>query len=529
MIQTTNQFNATANGTIRPLAINAKISFTKQRNQNMGWFILDQSLLDGDDILATNPDDMFQLWDAYDYYDISQDIIGMSWGRSVAFPYNVQSAFCDLQLNNVSQKYTYGNTSSVLDGYILPKRPIITYAGFKIHQSAETVPVFVGLTQSMPKYSSQNDIVATFSSQDFLSEIASMELNDTVMLRNVRTDEAIATILDEFGMDSTMYQLDKGINVIPFCVFESGYNAGNILQKLVQAENGRMWLDEKGIIRFEPRTADVGKTPVMTFDEDNIVSITPSRTDGIVNRVKITSDIREVQDKQPIFSMANEDGYTQPANDDAYRVKANGNADIWISFDDPIWNATANPVLNGDPDDSAFSAFDLSGNEVSSGVSAVGTLFAESMKLTFTNSNNFPVSINFIEIWGEPAKVVDTIKYNAYDEDSVEAFGEMVLSIEDNNYFGSYNNADHYAEDVLKHRAEYSPTITLTVKGNPALQLSDIITLDYKYDGYYRVVGIKSSITSQSGYQTQLTVEKFELLTAFVLDESVLDGTDVLM
>lgn len=529
MIQTTNQFNATANGTIRPLAINAKISFTKQRNQFMGWFILDQSLLDGDDILATNPDDMFQLWDAYDYYDVSQDIIGMSWGRSVAFPYNVQSAFCDLQLNNVSQKYTYGNTSSVLDGYILPKRPIITYAGFKIHQSAETVPVFVGLTQSMPKYSSQNDIVATFSSQDFLSEIASMELNDTVMLRNVRTDEAIATILDEFGMDSTMYQLDKGINVIPFCVFESGYNAGNILQKLVQAENGRMWLDEKGIIRFEPRTADVGKTPVMTFDEDNIIDIKPSRTDGIVNRVKITSDIREVQDKQPIFSMANENGYTQPANEDAYRVKANGNADIWISFDDPIWSATANPVLNGDPDDSAFSAFDLSGNEVSSGVSAVGTLFAESMKLTFTNSNNFPVSINFIEIWGEPAKIVDTIKYNAYDEDSVEAFGEMVLSIEDNNYFGSYNNADHYAEDVLKHRAEYSPTITLTVKGNPALQLSDIITLDYKYDGYYRVVGIESSITSQSGYQTQLTVEKFELLTAFVLDESVLDGTDVLM
>lgn len=529
MINTTTQFASTANGTIRPLAVSAKISFTKQRNQYMGWFILDQSLLDGDDILATNPDDMFQLWNAYDYYEVSKDIIGMNWSRSVAFPYNIQSALCELQLNNVAQKYTYGNSSSPLYNYILPKRPIITYAGFRIHGSAEVVPVFVGLTQKMPKYSAENDIVATFSAQDFLSEIASMQLNDTVMLRDARTDEAIEAILNEFGMDATMYQLEKGINKIPFCVFESGANAGNILAKLVQAENGRMWLDEKGIIRFEPRTADVGKTPVMTFDEDNIVTITPSRTDGIVNRVKIKSDIREVQANQPIFSMANEDGYTRASTEDGYRVKANGNTDIWLSFDDPIWSATANPVLNGNPDDSAFSAVDLSGQAVSSGITAVGTLFADSMKLTFTNANNYPVSINYLEIWGEPAKVVDTIKYDAYDEDSVEAFGEMVLDIEDNNYFGSYNNADDYAEDILKRRADYSPTITLTVKGNPALQLSDAVYIDYKYHGNYRVIGIKSSITNGSGYQTAITVEHFDLLEAFILDQSVLDGTDVLM
>lgn len=528
MITTSNEFNAIANGTIRPLALNAKISFTKERSDDVNWFVLDQSQLNGADILATDPDDVIQLWDAYEWTDHTPDVMGMTWSRSVAFPYNVQSAFCELELNNVSQKYTYDNANSPLNGYILPKRPIRTYAGFKKGGASESVPVFIGLTQKMPKYSGLNDTRATFSAQDFLSEIANTQLNQTVMLRDVRTDEAIATILDTYGMDASMYDLAQGLNTIPFLVFESGLNAGNILAKLVQAENGKLWLDEKGIIRFEPRIADIGKTAVMTFDADNIIEITPSRTDGIVNRVKIKSDIRAVQDRQPIFSMANENGYQSSADEDSYRINSLGNKDIWLSFDDPIWSATLNPILNGSSDDSFFTAFDLSGNAVGSGITATGYLFSDSMKITFTNANNFAVSISFLEIWGEPAKIVDTIKYNAYDDESVEKFGEMILDISDNDYFGSYSNADSYAMDILSRRAGYSPTMTLKVKGNPALQLGDIIHIDYKYAGDYKIVSIKSSITNGGGFTQELTVERTQIVFPFILDASILDGDDVL-
>jgi hypothetical protein len=151
------------------------------------------------------------------------------------------------------------------------------------------------------------------------------------------------------------------------------------------------------------------------------------------------------------------------------------------------------------------------------------------MKVVFTNATGAPASISFLEIWGEPAKVIDTIEYNAYDDESVEQFGEMILDVSDNDYFGSYNNADSYAMDVLRRRAGYSPTMTMQVKGNPALQLGDVIHIDYKYEGDYKVVGIKSAITNSAGFTTTLTVEKFTLMTAFKLDVSVLDGTDVLM
>ena len=213
MITTSTTFEQVAESTVRPIAQKTFISFTKVRNNTLDWFTLDQSELDGGDILATDPNDVIQAWDAYEWSDFSKDLIRVDWSRSVEFPYGVQSATCDITLNNTTQKYTYENSDSPLHGYILPKRPIRTYAGFKKDGTAEVVPAFVGLTQGMPSYSGLNNATASFTALDFLSEIANTQLGQTIMLRDVRTNEAIASILDAYGLDSSMYSLDRGLNV----------------------------------------------------------------------------------------------------------------------------------------------------------------------------------------------------------------------------------------------------------------------------------------------------------------------------
>lgn len=526
MIGTSTRFAQISQGAVRPLAIDAMVSFSKQRNPSVDWFVLDVSELDGVDILATEGNEPIQPWDAYEYQSVKDDIIDMSWSRSVEFPYNVQSAICDISLNNTTGKYTYGNPNSPIGSEILPSRPIRTYAGFVTDGSREVVPVFVGLTQKTPNYNGQHETVATFTSMDFLSEIASMALTQTSMFRDARTDEVIAEILNQFGLDPSMYSLSRGQNTIPFIYFEKGQNAGEVLRKLVEAENGALWLNEKGIIRFEPRSGSVAKTDSMHFDESNIIELQPSREDGIVNHVRIKSDVRKIQESQPVFSAANENGYSSAPSEDAYRIRANSSTDIWLNFDDPIWSADTTPVLDGANNTSNFTALNLAGQAVHSGITCAGTLFADSMKLTFTNTNNFPVSLSYLEIWGEPARVVDTIKYDAYDEDSVEAFGEKVLEITDNDYFATFDNVDAFAEDIIYRRKDYSPTIKLKVKGNPALQLGDAITLSGEKAGRYSVIGIDSKITQSGGYECTLTIEKS--FYPFILDVSVLDGADLL-
>lgn len=529
MINVSNGFNSVANGSVRPLVGGVHISWNKNRDDDINWFVLDKSQLDGSDILAQDTSDPIQFWDSYDYVRETDRLIKQEWSRSVEFPYNVQTALASFSLNNYDGRYTYNGSSDIAQN-VLPKRPVRLYAGFKVNGASEVIPQFVGMTEKCPTYSGTANNIATFTASDFMSQIADFKLTQTIMSQNVRTDQAIEIILQQFGLEPTMYSLEPGVNVIPFFYLEKGKDAGNALKKLIQAENGRLWLDEKGIVRFVPRTAYIGQTPVMQFNDSNIISAKASGTSGIVNTVHIKSEIRRVMDNQQVYTMTNELGWQNA--DDGYRVNANGVLEVWASFNDPLWTGNVSPTLNGSDDDSAFTAVDLSGNAVNSGVTIVGTLFADSAKLEITNANNFPVSISFISLWGQPAKVADVIEYQAYDDESVEKFGSQSIEITDNPFFGSYNNADSYGDYIISKRKDYNSSLELRVKGNPALQLGDIVEVinenAVQSDYNYTVVAIKNVLDSK-GLTTNLTVEYFgALMSPFVLDVSVLDGTDVL-
>ena len=529
MITVSDKFHQLAATSVRPLDWDVAISFTKKRNTGIKWFTLDQSALDGADLLGSSDQNPIQLWDAYDYMFLKERLVSMNFSRSVEFPYNIQSCIADFELNNYDKHFSFSEdgSASPIGKYILPKRPCRLYMGFK---GGGLVPVFVGLTQGLPTYDGNLDEVVSFTAMDFLSEIGEMSLKNMVMMRNVRTDQVIATILNQFGLDPAMYKLSAGLNVIPFVYFASGKNAGNALKELVQAENGAMWLDEQGIIRFQPRTSIIGKQPVMAFNATTIIKATPSRTDSIVNTIKVKSEIRAVQAFQSIFTMDNSNGYSGESKEDAYRLPANSTKDVWISFDDPIWQCSANPVLKGNSDNSNFTVVDLNGKSVSEKVSATGTLFADSMKLTFVNTNSFPVSVNFLQIFGEPAKQVSgsPIEYEAHDSESVEKYGVQALEINDNDCFGNYKNIDNYATDILKKYANYSPILKLEVKGNPALQLQDIVSVDFKeFVGDYQIIGIEMSF-GDSQLKTTLTLKKTTVVSPFILDQSALDSTDVL-
>ena len=533
MIKVSDEFHKLAAAPVRPLDWDVAISFSKQRNPDTAWFQLNQSQLNGTDLLTSDMENPIQLWDTYEYSYLKERLIGASFTRSVEFPYNVQSCIADFDLNNYDRLFSYtedeNDNLSPIAKYILPKRPCRLYLGFK---GGGLAPIFVGLTQGLPEYEGEMDEVAKFTAMDFLSEIGEMSLNEMVMMRNVRTDEVIVKILEQFGVDDSMYNLDPGLNVIPFVYFSTDKNAGNALRELVQAENGALWLDEQGIIRFQPRTSYVGKEPVMIFDETSIIKATPSRTTGIVNRVMITSEIREVQAFQTIFTGDNSNGFNNSdASQDPYRLPANSKTEVWVQFDDPIWTAETTIELDGSPDHSNFTAVDLGGNPVTKNITATGELFPESMKISFTNTNNFAVSVNFLQLFGEPAKQISgsPIEYEAVDDESVEVYGTQSLEISDNKCFGNYKNIDNYASDILRKYSKYSPILTVEVKGNPALQLQDIITLDFRnYGGDYQVVGEEIKF-EDSKLSTTLTLTAIEVVSPFILDVSVLDGKDVLV
>lgn len=518
MIQTSYEFSKIAQGAIRPLDWGLNVSLTKNKDSQKTWFTLNQSELNGNDILSQPENQPIQLWDYYDYETMRDRVISMDIERSVEFPYNVQSAFLDVTLDNHDGALSVGENP-----YMLPKRPLRAYLGFA---DAGVIPQFVGLTQDMPKYSGLHDNTLTWTANDFLNDIGNKQLGGSVILENVTTGEAIAKVLDLYGMEPSMYDIAPGLNTIPFVYFDNDKNAGNALRELVEAEGGRLWLSETGVIKFEDGAADLDEQAVALFDETNITGYKPSQTDNIVNHVKIKSEVRQVTESKAIYDFKNE-FYAEDMQDilkDPYHIDADGGQlTVWVEFENPVLDLDTNMILNGTTG-SSFTAKFPGGASVSAGISAEVTPFAKSAKIVFTNNYaaSAVVRIYEIKLFGRPAEIVDTIDLDVTDPISIEKFGDKTLEI-NNNFFGSRGNAERFAQRILERRADYSPIVEITAKCNPALELGDKVELNYEANGLYKVVGIKNRL-SQKGLTQTLTLEKTQYLRSFTLNISALNS-----
>ena len=516
MQSVSTQFNQLADGDIRPVIWKADISFTKESDPDITWFTLDQSVLNGGDLLGISGDEPLLPWQYFLYQDFTERLIYMSVERSLEFPYSVVSAIADFQLNNYD-KYFTPNGSSPIASYILPKRPVRLLQGF----SSTVLPQFVGLTEGMPEIS-RTDGTATFTAMDFLTWIYDMPIRNTIAMQNVTTDEVLANIFEQFGLAPTQYDLATGRNRIPFLFFEKEQQtAGDIIRPLMQAEMGMLWLDEQGIIKFRPRLEQPSE-PVYYFDHDSINDLDTSEDDEIINHVIINTDVREVQEYQNVHSKVSSDNTLNVVPAGGSYIYPAQLSDPCLTIEEPDFGENAGV--------SWFTAARPDGTDVPSGVTVTfSELKTNTYDITFSNSNGFDVNINQLYLWGQPGKKIslEPTVYDAYDDASVAKYEEKILTI-DNNFIQSVDQAESLAYTLLDEYSEYNDIITIEVKGNPALQLSDIVDIDYEeYSGEYRIISIKNKIQDAKFTQI-LKCKKYTPRHWFTLDQSTLNGSDVL-
>jgi hypothetical protein len=511
-----NGFNELAQGDVRPHSWGALISFSKMYDEDIEFFTLNESTLNGEDILGTSEDNPLQAWDYYEYNDYSERITGFTIERTIDFPYSVVNAIADFTLNNYD-KYFTPNSSSPISSYIRPKRPVRLLQGL----SNTLLPQFVGLTQGMPEIS-ETEATATLTAVDFLTQIFDMPIRDTVAMQNVTTDEVLANIFEQFGLTSSQYDLGKGRNVIKFLFFEKDQlTAGDVIRPMMQAEGGKLWLSEEGIIRFLPRL-ELPSEPVYTFDADSIISCDVVNEDQIINHVIINTDVREVQEYQTIYSKRTNDSTLDI-------VPAGGTYTFVAQLQDPQLTVET-PVYGQNSDVSWFTAAQTSGELVSTGISVVSTVLkTNTYEVTISNSNTFPVNINQMNLWGQPAKriSVEPIVYENRDLDSIEIYEDNKLEIS-SNFIQDIDEARSLSLSILDDYSQYADIIEMEVKGNPALQSYDVVNVDYnQFVGQYRIIGMRNSLQNAKFTQI-LTARRYTPRTYFQLNVSALNSTDVL-
>lgn len=512
MISVSDVFHTEARGQIIVPNVGCRFAFNRNSTKRK-YFTLDDSVLNGPDLLAPNTDNPIQSWDEYNYTDYSGRLVRMEYSRSIEFPYGTQSALADVEVDNFDGYFTPGSGSAV-SPYNFPKRPLRLVAGF---EGTEQVQQFVGLTQEMPVIN-DNSRTAKYHAIDFLSEIGAMNLSQVVVGQDMRTDEVLKLIFRQFGVLDTQESFERGANVIPFVFFDVGENAGDVIRKLIQAEGGRLWLDEEGVLKFQARTT-ISNDPVFNFSDYQVLKMTPSSSSRIVNHVVIEADIREVQEWQTVYTKASS---SSTVSDSLWVIPAGGTLTRQLTLDDPCLSVTT-PELGKNADVSWFSIKTSGGVEVLTGVSATGVLTSNSYDLTFTNSTAQPLEVDEISLWGEPAKVVDHINYDLRDTTSEGKFGEQLMEIKDNQFFQDNSQVDSFARFIIAEYANYGTTYEAEVKGDFSIQLGDMVQFDSTCDvaGEFIVESI-SYVIGVGSMTTKLGLHAHRLGSAFVLDRSKL-------
>lgn len=486
MQTTSTLFQQRADGQMRPLAWSVLMALDRQLVADPNYFTVGVSSVGGTDIIPPDTGDVMQLWDEYEYSDYTDRLVSMEWTQTLDPQASVQSAIGTLVLDNHDDYFAADNIA-------LPGRPVRLGAGFgnQMTGTSEVLPQLVATTDA-PVFDESTKTVA-YNLSDFLATLYQQPLPNSVMMINARTDEVLDALLQLMGLSPTQYDLDVGFNIIPFAYFDPTTSFGDACKELMQAEMGRLYMSETGRITFKNRQ-NYSQLPVWTFDRHNVIDYTTNSQSAIVNVVEITANVREEQQNQPYWQLSS-----------STEIPAGQSVVIAANFSDPVVTVDAPVEVSGASTSlyTANTASDGSGTDGSAHLTLTTAQFATSYLMTFANSAAFSVYVTTLQLYATPAAIVNTIDIIQSDTASVEEFNQQTLQIQDD-LFPDAATATSRAKIILADYASYNQLQTLTVKGNPALQVGDAISVAVRSRTYNAVTGDTLS-TVATAYGLSLT------------------------
>lgn len=513
MKTTSDKFDKLQASGVRPITYDLQISFDKVFDSNIDFFILSSdsvamSLLDGDHVLVPIGGNIITEWDKYLYHNYKDRVVDLEWEEEMSLFTSITSAMADITLNNYDGLFSFGSNSP-LAPYLLPRRPLRILAGF----GNDNLPSFIGITENAPKIDKQS-ATASLHAIDFLRFMFDKKLDRTQMITNQRVDEILADLFSQFGVLPDQMNLDVAMTTVPFAFFEKDRTLGSVVEELMKAEMGSLYMDNNGIIVFKNRLRLYGD-PVITLDKGQIISYESSDESQIINSVSVKADVRVVQPKETVFNLA-----------ETIYIPAGQTVTKFFEFQDPVTSVdtieyyTANSNEVGD------------GTDLTANLDIVSqTNFGTTLLVEMENTGGTALYVTAMSVYGTPAKVVRNIDYVYKDQDSIDKFEEQTYEVT-SPYIQNRDTAESIALTLVEHFKDYGDTIVMTIKSQPALQLNDLVTvsIDDIY-GNFRVTKIANSISDK--YEQTITAQRYDIPHYFILssdseDRSLLDSEDVL-
>ncbi len=526
MISVSDAFSVEETDVTRRIAHGLQMAWKKDYRAGVTLFTIGVSTIGGNDLIA-GPAGVQSEWNRYLYEDESAYSLGYAYERELSMPLGgLTKALAEADLSNTSGRFTprhMGGSSALYTAVAHPRRPMVINAGFEVNGVPQTVPQFVGLTTRPPQIDTRRKEVRLVG-EDFIGFIQNSYVDKSAMFTSQLSGAVIEDALSQLGFSTAQYDIDPGINIVKFGLFETGAKWGNLVNSIVQAENGHLYQDEEGVIRFEDRqhwTQFPYYNVQRVITTSQVINARSPNYDHIVNVVEVTAKPRDVLATQLIWQT---NAY---AGAGVIEVPANSTAEVWANYNDPVYNVDT-PIRYVPTATSYFIANSLTdgtGTDVTNSVTLNSiTNFAQASKMVFSNSSSSPVFLTDINIWGRPARQTGAIYYKGKVGASITAYEEHILKIE-NDYIQDASWAQSYAEMILADFAYPENLQEITIRAIPELQMGDLVSWQGRY---WRVYGIRTMIDPSSGFLQDLKLLQRTITTYFRIGVSTIGGADVI-
>jgi len=497
----TDAFTAEGEDSVRSPSHSLLMSWNKFNLTGNVTFTIGVSTIGGSDVIGANPGGIGNPGQ-WQYTDDSDYAMSLEWERQLNIPTGgLTKALSSVELDNTSGRYlpNYMGGTGELFTSILPKRPQIISAGF----SNLNIPEFSGMLSKQPVVNIGSRTVR-LEADDYLGYFENKFVDDTAMFTGVTTDTLIETMFQQAGMATSQYDLDTGLNEIPFTIIESGSKMSDVLAELAMAENGHIFQDEEGIFKFWNRQKFYN-SPYNEVQKiiatSQVINVESPNEDHIINVVEVTADVWQKRATQQIFEMSG-----------TVEIIANQRTEFWANLEDPVLQVTSQSITANTAEDGTGSAITVTVVQ--------REVFSKAVKYTLTTPTTGYITAFTIN--GRSAIVGEQIVSRMKDDSSVTAFQERPLSI-NNRYIQNRTWVNSYSQVILDRFSEPDNILKITIRALPELQMGDLIS----WQGHYwRIYSIRTALDKGSGFIQDLLLVKPNLTSYFTIGVSEIGGVD---
>ncbi len=383
---------------------------------------------------------------------------------------NISSNEINLKLYNDQRKFDAGNIQSSLYGLVKTNRRIKAWIG------TETELMPLGTFWSGDWNVPSDDVYAQTVGRDRLDLLR----QSTYSTSEVQIDQTLydlaESVLADGGLEVGDYWIDDELKdyTVPYSYFgEQSHREA--LRKIAEACLGQAYCDRDGVLRIEGfaftdnKVTEVAEkyfpSPNFTIEDKGIEAYgigpddyftknNPARGEEVANYIEVETMPLKPDAIQEVYS-----------SNEPYNVTASEQRSITVFYNEsPCINATASLE-----------------NEPAGCIIDQVTYYAwgANVKVSSPLSGTFTLVIN-----AQPMKILNKEKAVKQDVDSITENGLLKYTFPGNPLVQTLAIAQSIADKLLQYYKDPRRDVEIEWRGNPALELGDLITVsDYQRDG----------------------------------------------